>query len=678
MGKKIKIQKKRLSSFLLYPAIAIWLLSGCATTTTPSATGIEADNTRASLEVYESQEVRLAAKIPEAVQDESEEAEITMVSEPRILIEPIESDLNQVLGIDFTMLEQGKSKLTLTTDKKVDYDLDREGDKSLVLKLHDTTIIPSVLFREIDATHFETALDKVKPSFSKENNEVALVISLREMVPFHIKQAENGLTMHFGQTSIKPPDKKIIPLDLAEAETRSLAATQLPVAEIMGAQAVGSTARERRFKGELMNFDFVDIDVTHILKAINDVTEENIIWDPEIKGRRVSMVLKDVPWDETLDLILKNNELAMRYVGDNILWITTKDKMDRILAEEEAEARRQQEAMESELEREEALKKKAEQQEPLITDYLPVDFASADEIQGHITLTDRGKMSIDTRTNTIIIKDIATSIEEAKKTVAQFDTPVKQIMIEARIVDASENFSRDLGIKWNAEADATEMGISTTEGATAEIEGTGAAHISSDGALGGSVQGGTFSTNAPTTPWGNIGLYFGRMSSTGMGILSLDASLALAETEGTAKTLSAPKVIAREGTSATISSGDSIIIPATENVASTTLDATLSLTVTPTSVSYNDYITMDVSVTDDQAPSSSRLLRKAINTTLMVKSGETVVIGGIIKETEGSDEAGLPWLRNIPGLGWLFKARTKVSSKSELLIFLTPTVLPSP
>ena len=120
-----------------------------------------------------------------------------------------------------------------------------------------------------------------------------------------------------------------------------------------------------------------------------------------------------------------------------------------------------------------------------------------------------------------------------------------------------------------------------------------------------------------------------------------------------------------------------IIIPATENVESTTLDATLSLNVTPT-VSYNDYVTMEVEVTDDQAPSSSRLLKKGISTTLIVKSGDTVVIGGIYKETKGEDESGVPYLRKVPFLGWLFKAQTKTLEKSELLIFLTPRVLSFP
>jgi type IV pilus assembly protein PilQ len=220
------------------------------------------------------------------------------------------------------------------------------------------------------------------------------------------------------------------------------------------------------------------------------------------------------------------------------------------------------------------------------------------------------------------------------------------------------------------------MGVTATG---SNLKGTGAAYSNDNGDGGGSIIGGTFSTNAPTTEWkGNIGFNFGRLTSNGMGALSLDASLALAETNGTAKTLSAPKVIAREGTAATIKSGDKIIIPATENVASTTLDATLSLSVTPTSVSYNDYITLEVEVTDDNAPSTTLLKTKAITTTLMVKSGETVVIGGIIKESNTEDISGIPVLKDIPGLGWLFKAKTKNKSKTELLIFLTPTVLPLP
>ncbi|MFC1532363.1 AMIN domain-containing protein [Thermodesulfobacteriota bacterium] len=778
MSKKIRIHKKSLPSFLIYPAIAIWFLSGCAT---PPTGEITADGAKAPLieqvkvspspletvvEVISSVSapytvfkfsdpprvildvrgkpgadlsmrtevnngsigdirfeegmtqtmttrmiVTLTKPVDYRVATEENRIRLTLTpkreisepreqvrkdlsqtqvkekptkakftpSEPRILIKPLPSKLNQILGIDFTMLEHGKSRLTVTTKKKVRYDLDRKGEKALILKLYNTTI-PSLLLREIDTTHFNTALDRVKPALSTEKKEVSLVLSLRDMVPFHVKQTDEGLSMDFGRTAIKPPEKKIIPLDLAEAQTRPLAATQPSPTPKMLPPSPSVTAQKKGFQGEPMFLEFVSADVTHILRLINEVSEENIIWDPAIAGRKVSMILKNVPWDEALALILDSNDLAKRYRGKNIIWVTTKAKMKQIEAEERAERKRLEAERKKEEEEEKQAKKEAkmeaEEKVELITEFIPVDFAKADEIKGHITLSEKGKkrgasLSVDTRTNTIVMKDIASSIKEAKKTVKQFDIPVKQIMIEAKIVDASDTFSRDLGLKWNS----TTSGWRKKYPTTALTDPANANAFTVEGER---LWGGSFSTNSPTGWGNNIGLSFANLTSSGLGYLTLDASLALAETEGKAKVMSAPKVIAREGTSASISSGDTIIIPATENVASTTLPANLSLQVTPSSVSYNNFITMDITVSDDQAPSTSRLLTKSISTTMMIKSGETVVIGGILKESEGNDETGLPVLKDIPGLGWLFKATRKTYSKSELLIFLTPTVLPSP
>jgi type IV pilus assembly protein PilQ len=175
-----------------------------------------------------------------------------------------------------------------------------------------------------------------------------------------------------------------------------------------------------------------------------------------------------------------------------------------------------------------------------------------------------------------------------------------------------------------------------------------------------------------------LGINFAKLTSNGLGTITLDATLAIAESEGTAKTLSAPKVIAQEGTPAKISSGEIIKVQATENVKSEDWPAELSLSVTPTSISYNDYITLTVDVSDDARVSDTLKTTKTINTTLMVKSGETIVIGGIIKEKEGTGTTGVPILKDIPFLGWLFKSTTKATEKTELLIFLTPTVLSSP
>ncbi len=676
--------KRRIPSFIIYFCISALIICGCAARSSVEMNKSgETQSAAPNVESKQSSEIvatETAAdasdqKRAEAVsaKEIAEEKDYTE-SEPRIFIQPSDSKHNLILGIDFSMLPQGKSRLTVTTSKEVKYDLDRVDDNRLSLVMHDSKI-GELLLKDIDTTEFQTAIEKIKPVYDKESRKVSLGIVMREVVPFHINQTDKEITVDFGTIKTKISGKKIVPINMAGAEAKTLAAVSEPQSQSQSKSQAEiqafSPSVNKKYKGKPLYLDFVNADVTHILRLINEVSEENIIWDPDIKGKKVSMILNNVPWDEALELILKNNELAKRYVGQNIVWITTKQKMAQILAEEEAETRKMEEKLEQERLRLEEQKKRSQEEAPLITEYLPVDFATAKEIEGHIIKSKRGSISVDTRTNTIIMTDTAESIEEAKKIVKQFDSPVKQIMIEARIVDATENFSRDLGIRWNSETSGfrSKLGSVTS---TADI---------ASGDPGEKTIGGSFSTNAPSTSWGQngmIGFDFGTVTSSGLGNMTLDASLAIAESNGTAKTLSAPKVIAQEGSEATISSGEIIKIAATENVKAEDFPAELSLSVTPSSVSYNNYITLNVNVSDDQRVTDTRKTTKTINTTLMVKSGETVVIGGIIKESTGMDVTGVPILKDIPGLGWLFKAKTNRKTKSELLIFLTPTVMPSP
>jgi type IV pilus assembly protein PilQ len=603
-----------------------------------------------------------------AKEDEKSEQ---VATEPRIFFEPDATDLNKILGIDFTMLQQGKSRLTVTTESKANYNLERKTPKTLLLTVEET-IIPPLLLRRLDSTHFEGAVDRVTSGYSSTDKRLSLAISLRDIVPFHVDQSDSGIRIDFGPTSVKPPEKKIVPVKLVELEKVSSADTG------MKWEASKASKKERpkipglgarNYKGAPMTMDFVNADVTNILRLIGEVSSLNIIWGPEVKGM-VSMRLKNVPWDQALDLLLANNDLGMRRQG-KVIWVTTKKRLQQIEAEERKKIEEAEARIEAERKRKLEEREQAKKLEPLITEYFPVDFSVADEIKEHIFLSERGTTRVDKRTNTIIMKDIAANIEEARKIIKRFDMPVKQIMIEARIVDASTDFIRDLGIQWTQ--DTSYQYRTDTSVDFLENDLSGDTTITAGEAL----YGGAFSTNAPEDWAPNIDLVVGSLTGNALGFLSLDATLALAETESQAKIISAPKVIASNGQEATISRGDVIIIPATENVESTTLDATLSLTVTPT-VSFNDYITLAVDVTDDQAPTTSRLLQKAVTTTLMVKSGDTVVIGGIYKEEKGEGESGIPYLRDIPFLGWLFKAQSKTLKKSELLIFLTPTVLSFP
>ena len=619
-------------------------------------------------------EVSKITELPESPQSDP--------AEPRIFFDPDETtSLNQVLGVDFMMLDGGRSLLVVTTDKKATYEMQRKGPKSLELTLEESTI-PPLLMRRLDSQYFEGAVDRVKASVM--DSRVVLDISLRDIVPFHVKQTVDGISVDFEATPVKPPVKTLTPVQVAETtqvrvavnSPRETSTTDVPVPlasvqtlETNGTSTLTSDTTPRSapkvYTGELMSFDMVDAEVTNILRSMNEMTELNIISDPAIAGERINLSVDEVPWDQVLDIILLSNNLAKRQIAPNILMITTADKMSQIEAEER---RKEQEvAAKIDAERRRAIEEREKEKElaPLITEYIPMDFAMVDDIKQHIVLSDRGSLSTDARSNTIIIKDIAESIEEAKEVVRQFDIPVKQIMIEARLVDAETNFARELGVEWTTTRlwqhdEGTNWGFDPT-----------AYDSNSDMVVGGSV-----SSNAPPGWASNIGFALARLTNQGLGTLSLDAYLAYAETEGTAKVISAPKVIASNGESATIGRGTTFFTDVAENVEAKEVKAELSLEVTST-VSYNNFVTMEVTVKDETA-GEDRKSGKNLTTKLMVASGETIVIGGIYKEDTSESESGIPFLRDIPYLGWAFKARTNTITKSELLIFITPTVLPPP
>jgi type IV pilus assembly protein PilQ len=636
------------------------------------------------------------AEAPQKAAEGVEKKETVTPSEPRIFFKEHPGNLTQILGLDFTLLDQGKSRLIVTTDKKARYDLDQKGPKKLLLNIPQATI-PPLIMRHMDSKYFEGVVELVKTSLSPAGHAVDIAITLREMVPFHVKQSETEITIDFGATTIKPPEKKIIPLQQAQASmapktpapSLGPAAAVAPIAQkqmagqqkvpgVMGIEALKpvTPGEKKHYTGTPMTMDFVNADVTNILRLVAEVSNLNIVWGPEVKGA-VSMRLKDVPWDQALDLVLDNNNLGMRREG-NVIWVSTKAQMAQVEAEERRKVQEYEARLEAERKKLVQEKEKEKELEPLETEYIPVDFAKASEILPLLTLSETGKsrggkLSVDTRTNMIIMTDIASNVKKARETVKVFDTPVKEVMIEARIVDTTEDFTRNLGVQWNNvqiqhrnDAGVPFTGfdaLNTTAGDPSTYPG--------GGRLGSPV----FTTNAPSGWAPNIGLVFSELSGSQLTATVLDAKLALAEEEGNTKIISAPKVIAMNGQAATISRGDSIIIPATENVASTTLDATLSLEVTPT-VSYNNFVSLDVKVTNDTAPTNTRINKQSVNTKLIVKSGDTVVIGGIYKDTMASTEDGIPGLRQIPLLGWLFKAQNTNSEKTELLIFLTPTVLP--
>ena len=574
--------------------------------------------------------------------------------EPRLFFSPGKTKLNQILGIDFFTLPRGKSRVTVTTSKKAEYELSRKDSLSLILKIKEATIHPT-LTRYIDSSQFKGVVNRITPIVKVAERQVNLEIELKEMVPYHLTQADKEIRLDFNKTSVKPPAKKITPARL----TKALVNTEEVPNEAITAISPGLPSR---YKGARMTLDFANADIRNILKLIGEISKRNIVWGPEVKGT-VSMRLKNVPWDQALSLLLEINNLGTRVQG-NIIWITTKAKIAALEKKEQEKLKAEQEKIKAAKEEAKATREEAKEEEPLVTEYITVNYVKAEDIKTRIEENvkgPRGKLTVDTVTKTIIITDIAANIEKAKALKQRLDQPIKQVMIEARIVDASTSFSRDIGVNWSQ------------------------SYQTQRSPWGGFGPGGVykydFATNVTLATPATLGINFANTAATRV----LTAQIALAETEGKAKTLSAPKIITRDTVTATIKQGTKIVIPsgtdASGNKTYQQVDATLKLEVTPT-ITPNNMVIMTIDVSEDEPDYAQAIgenipiKTKNANTQMMVASGDTVIIGGIYKETEGLATGGVPWLSKIPILGWLFKSEKRSTTKIELLIFITPTVLP--
>jgi type IV pilus assembly protein PilQ len=577
-------------------------------------------------------------------------------TEPRVFFLPGKSELNQILGVDFFMLPQGRSRITVTTSKEAKYSLSPKGPRTLLLELKNATIRPE-LTRYIDSSYFKGIVKKITPVHRTAQQRVDLEISLKEMAPYHVVQVEDEIRIDFNKTTIEPPPKKIT------QETHVKEAVEPKRVQVQPPQQPEQAKRPEaaqpppkpKKEAARMTLEFSNADIRNILKLIGEVSQTNIVWGPEVKGT-VSMRLKDVPWDQALEIVLETNDLGMRQ-EDNVIWVTTRDKIMRLKKEEEERQRAKEERLKKLREQKE--KEKAE--EPLVTAYITVNYAEVEAIKQLIEENvkgPRGRISVDTANKTIIFTDIADNIKKAKDLKQKQDKPTKQVMIEARIVEAGTTLSRDLGFQW----DLNYVNSGHPWG------GSGPGVITYD-----------FATNFTMPAGPTAGITFANTAGTKV----LNAQIALAETEGKAKTLSSPKVITRDTVEATIKQGTTIYIPYTDvegNRTAKEVEANLELNVTP-KITPNDMVIMSINVSDDVPDYANRvgenvpINTKSASTEMMVASGDTVVIGGIYKERKGESTTGVPWLSKIPLIGWLFKTQSTSIEKSELLIFLTPTVV---
>ncbi|WP_415755945.1 type IV pilus secretin PilQ [Pseudomonas leptonychotis] len=532
-----------------------------------------------------------------------------------------------IKNIDFQRGEQGEGNVVITlSDASVSPDIQDQGGK---IRLNFTkTQLPESLRVRLDVKDFATPVQFV--SASESNGQANIVIEPSGSYDYLAYQADNKLTL-----SIKP-------LTQDEVDKRK--------------------SESFAYSGEKLSLNFQDIDVRSVLQLIADFTDLNLVASDTVSGN-ITLRLQNVPWDQALDLVLKTKGLDKRKVG-NVLLVAPAD---------EIAARERQEL--------EAQKQIAELA-PLRRELIQVNYAKASDMAKlfqSVTSADgavdeRGSVTVDDRTNSIIAYQTQNRLDELRRIVAQLDIPVRQVMIEARIVEASVDYSKALGVSWRGASVGDTSYV---------VSGRGGDRVGAPG----------FGQNSgvqnPTPSLGNfvdMGAA-GATSGIGIGFITdnaiLDLELSALEKSGNGEIISQPKVVTSDKETAKILKGSKIPYPeASSSGAATTAfaEANLSLEVTP-QITPDNRVIIEVKVNKDAADFSNQvegkptILTNEVNAKVLVSDGETIVIGGVFSNTQSKAVDKVPFLGDVPFVGRLFRRDVVTDNKSELLIFLTPRIM---
>lgn len=422
-------------------------------------------------------------------------------------------------------------------------------------------------------------------------------------------------------------------------------------------------AGQTRYVGRRISLDFQQADITNILRLIAEVSGFNIVVGEGVKSK-VTMKLVNVPWDQAMDMLLKMNGLGMIRQG-SIVWV---DSLANIAKQQDEEAR----AKES--------KTKAEE---LVDRVFYVRNLQAQELMQSLRqyLSPRGVMQFNQGSNALIVRETETKLSVIKQLVEGLDLEVPQVQIEARIVQADTVYARGLGVQWGIKDSNFSPGhfklVGNVTGPFANAGGTGNSTIER-----------TFLVNLPAQVGGlpavpGIGWTFGKLSDG----FALDMRLSAGELLGLSKVIAAPKITTLDKREAKISQGESIPFQTTslQGTQTTFVDANLELNVTPQITSRDPKedgkrILMRVRATRNAVgarsnPAGPSIDRREATTQVIVRDGETMVIGGVFVDTQGNNVQGVPYLSRMPVIGWLFKNKSETVSKQELLIFLTPSIV---
>lgn len=440
------------------------------------------------------------------------------------------------------------------------------------------------------------------------------------------------------------------------------------------------TIEERTYSGAPLSLEFQDVSVRTILEVLAQHTNTNIVASDSVSGN-ITLRLINVPWDQALDIILKSKNLDKR-VNGNVIWV----------------------APAAELAKQEADELKAQQEkkvlDPLRTEYIRLNYAKAENVRtliaaGRATsdrsssntslLTDRGTVTIDARTNTLIVKDTAETISNIRDLISKIDIAVKQVMIEARIVSATDTFSKELGVKWGILSQGVHSNRNLLVGGSEQtIWDLKKYSMQSMTVNGQTVDYPSYTITRPDNLSVNLGaanpagqIAFGLLSISDL-LLDLELSAMQADNKG--EVISSPKVLTADKQTAKIMSGTQIPYQeASASGATSTsfIEAALSLEVTP-NITPEGRIGMDLSI-ENGSPTivngATAISKDSIKTNVVVDDGQTVVLGGVFKNTLGNDVTKIPFLGDLPYVDRFFKRTSKSNNKQELLIFVTPKLV---
>jgi type IV pilus assembly protein PilQ len=525
-----------------------------------------------------------------------------------------------ISNIDFQRGEQGEGNVVITlSDASVSPDIQEQGGK---IRLDFAkTQLPEALRVRLDVKDFATPVQFVSATGSAD--KASIVIEPTGTYDYLAYQTDNKLTL-----SVKP-------LTQDEVDARK--------------------SERFAYSGEKLSLNFQDIDVRSVLQLIADFTDLNLVASDTVRGN-ITLRLQNVPWDQALDLVLKTKGLDKRKVG-NVLLVAPADEI----------AARERQELESQ--------KQIAELAPLRRELIQVNYAKASDMaklfqsvtSAEGRADERGSITVDDRTNSIIAYQTLERLDELRRIVSQLDIPVRQVMVEARIVEANVDYDKALGVEWR--------GVSVGDnnfvvgGSRSLIKGTNPLEI----------QGGNFVDMG--VAGASSGLNLGFITDNTL----LDLELSAMEKTGNGEVISQPKVVTSDKETAKILKGSEIPYQEASSSGATSTSfkqAALSLEVTP-QITPDNRIIMEVKVTKD-APDFSNaaasggvpaITKNEVNAKVLVADGETIVIGGVFSNTQSKSVDKVPFLGDMPFLGALFRRDVVKDSKSELLIFLTPRIM---